>query len=292
MGYFEDKLGVEGGDYSPPFLEIDAEAGPWLTAAQERSPVDPVRHPRWQLDVEQGVIWFGDEQTNAFVATIQFVGTHDTSDGSWLWAWSNPRLQPVAEAVDRVREAHEDIPELTTPTFTCTAAKAWAVAAAAAYELEAQGCLRLPEGEIHSFVALMEIEPIGADDPRARVARQDPERAREALAEYAGPVALHLGVALMEQLRSSSPDLDAVLAELHRVCDNLEELSRSPVGAGTEAAEEALMIAHTLRQAVPLLSVPTITEETLEGIQELFALLRDIARQYGAWPEEPGQGDE
>jgi hypothetical protein len=285
LGYFEDKLGLPSGQYSPEFLEIDAEAGPWLTASQQSSPVAIDRFPSWSLDLDEGVIWFGDEHRNGVVASVQLLGTYAADSQTWLWAWANPKQRSeLGLAASKVRDDHPDVPELTQPSFTCPEPKAWAVAAAAAFKAKGETCFRLP-GEVSLFVALFDVTELDEGDPRSERRTRDPEAAQEALAGYAGPAAIQIGALLLEAIKEAEPQLDPVITAIHQMADNLEDLSRSPVGKGTPAAQDAFQMAQVLRHGTLVLASPT-REALVEGIREVLNLLGEIAKIYGAWTDE------
>ena len=283
MSYLEKQKGIQSGeDYSPTFLELDAESGPWLVKVQQESITG--RYPSWDLNAEEGVITFGDDQRTGAVASVQILGTYCADDSTWLWGWSSPEMGQESAAAAKVRDDRPDIPELSTPTFKCTVTKAWSLAAAAAYAMKAESCYRLP-GEVDLFVALFDITELDADDPRAAHKGADQELAATALAEFAGPAALNVGGLLLDALRTDEVPIDEVIAALHAVCDNLGELSNSPVGKGTQAAAEAARLSGVLRQGALALSVPPGTPALEQGARELLAVLQDVAKRYGAWPE-------
>ncbi len=284
MSYLEKQQGIQSGDdYSATFLELDAESGPWLVKVQQESII--TKYPSWDLDAEEGVITFGDDERTGAVASVQILGTYSADDTTWLWGWSHPEMGQQAAATAKVRDDHEEVPELTTPTFKCTETKAWSLAAAAAYAMKADSCCRLP-GEVELFVALFDVTELSADDPRSQHKKQDPEAAAQALAGFAGPAALNVGGLLLDSLRTDEVSVDEVIAALHAVCDNLKALSESPVGQGTPAAAEAAELSGVLRQGALALSVPPGTEAMEQGAREVLAVLQDVARRYGAWTEE------
>jgi hypothetical protein len=290
VGYFETQRGLppEAEEYSAEFLEIDAVAGPWLGEWQARSPVARAGLDEWRLDLERGAIAFGDPQRIGAVASVQLLGTYDSEERVWLWAWANPRLDEVSAASAKVRDQYPDLPELSAPSQRGGETKAWALAAAAAHLLQAEGCYRLPgEGTISTFVALFAVEELAPDDPRARVGA-DPEAAAEALESYAGPAALSIGALVVECLEAKPPCFDPAIEAIHAFCDNLDALERSPLGGGTPAGREACELALLLRQGALCLALPPNDPSISEGVEELLGLLHHLAQRYRALPEEPG----
>lgn len=291
MGYFETERGLppDAEAYSPEFLELDAVAGPWLSASQASSPIARGLC-EWRFDPEAGTLAFGDGERIGIIARAAILGTYDTKDGTWLWAWANPHLDALSADAARVRDEHPEIPELAAPSLKGGETKAWALAAAAAHLLEARGCYRLPgEGEIVTFVALLELEELAADDPRAQSVGGDAAAAAETLAGYAGPAALSIGALVLECLEARPPEFDPAIAALHAFCERLEALEQSPLGRGTPAGHEACELAVLLRQGALCLSLPPNDPSLAEGIEELLGLLHHLAQRYGALPEEePG----
>ena len=284
MSYLEKQQGIQSAeDYSPTFLELDAESGPWLVKVQQESVIG--KFPDWDLNAEEGVITFGDDQRTGAVASVQILGTYSADDTTWLWGWSHPEMGQQSAAAARVRDDNPDVPELITPTFKCSETKAWALAAAAAHAMKADSCYRLP-GDVYLFVALFDITELDSDDPRAAHKGPDPELAHKALAEFAGPAALNVGGLLLDALRTDEVPLDEVIAALHAVCDDLGQLSLSPVGQGTPAAVEAAQLSGLLRQGALALSVPPGSPALDQGARELLAVLKDVAQRYGAWTED------
>jgi Family of unknown function (DUF6882) len=291
LGYFDDKMGQPPSSLSPEFLEIDAEAGPWLEQSQQGSPIDLSQYPNYELDLQEGVIWFGNDERKGAVAGIQLLGTYTAKDQTWLWASANPKSEEAfTAALAKLQEDLAEVPEFAAPTCPASEAKAWALAAAAAYKMESQTCFRLPD-EVTLFVALFDINVIGPDDPRAVRATTDPELAMKALEDYAGPAMLQLGAQLAQTVEQQEPVLDPVIAMMHEVAKNLDDLERSPVGQGSKAADEAGRLAAVIREAVPLLSVPPNSPALVEGVREVFVLFKDVAQQYGAWPQDEEEGE-
>lgn len=285
MSYLEKQKGIQSGDeYSPTFLELDAKSGPWLVKVQQEAVTS--KYPNWDLNADDGVLTFGDDERTGVVASIQIIGTYTADDSNWLWGWSNPEMGQEAARTAQVRDEHEDIPELTNPTYKCTEIKAWSVAAAAAYAMKAESCYRLPGDDVSLFVALFDITELKADDPRAAHKTPEPAAAAEALADFVGPAALNVGGLLLDALRTDEVPMDEVIAAIHAISDNLGELSKSPVGKGTPAATEAELLAGVLRQGALALSVPPGHPALEDGARQMLAVLQDIAKRYGAWPED------
>jgi hypothetical protein len=175
------------------------------------------------------------------------------------------------------------VPEFALTLIQADELKAWTLAAAVGYLMKADTCFRLP-GPLQLFVALTDVTEIAPDDPRAQRRTQDAEQAAEALREYAGPAALHLGTMLVEELKGGR--LDPVVQAVHRVCERLEVLGKSPVGRDTPAAAEATELAGRLRQGAMGLSLPPGHPQLGAAVQHMLDLLEAVAKQHGAWPDD------
>ena len=285
MGYLEEKQGLEAGEYSPTFLELDKKSGPWLEQTQAESLIAKANHTSWDVDEEQGLIRFSGGKGGDLLARMEVIGTFRPDDGTWLWAWTNPKLEKLAGGAVALHKKYEDgdIPELTTASFVCTETKSWSVSAAAAFLMEAEGCFRLP-GDTQTFVALFQITelPEGQGELSTEV-EPDPEEAAKALAEYAGPTALNLGGLLIANLQGSEElTLDQIIAHLHTFCDNLAELADNPISKGTPVAAEAAELASVLRQRAIFLSVPPGSPLLEEAAREVLLQLRETAERYQA----------
>ncbi len=61
-------------------------------------------------------------------APVQIRGTYDTADGTWLWGWDHPSVQPPLDEHARKLKAYgqeHGIAPLTTRKLSCTEADAW-----------------------------------------------------------------------------------------------------------------------------------------------------------------------
>jgi len=292
VAYLEKVKGEPPGEYSVQLLEIDETSGPWLAETQRNPIVRQDEHPRWELDLQEEVIWFGDDERNAIVARIHTIGSYSEDDGVWVWAWTNDALERPSAVVHQICEQHAEVPEFGLTLINANETKAWTLAAAVAHLMNAETVYRLP-GELQMFIALTDVTPIDPSDPRAIRPVQDEGAASEALREFAGPAALRIGGLLVETLKDGA--VDKVIEVLYRFCERLEELSTSPVGRGTQAAKEAADHAAKLRQTALALSVPPGHPGLAEGVKQVLDLLEALAKQYDAWPEDGAagsQGDE
>jgi hypothetical protein len=235
------------------------------------------------LDLEEGVIWLGDEEHNKVVAEVQLIATYTPDDSQFLWVWANQKFDDSAAPVAAMRDANPDVLEFSEPILTCNEIKSWTLAAAAAYTLKAETCYRLP-GDVHTFLALFNVTEIPPTDPRHTRPVRDPDQASKALADYAGATAMAIGGMLIVGLKNHN--MDSSIEALYRFADKLSELGKSPVGKDTPAADEAKSLAELVRQQVIHISYPPEHPDLLEGISKVLSFLEALARKYDAWPGE------
>jgi hypothetical protein len=114
---------------------------------------------KWLLDQEQGTISF-DSKTIHAVAPVQIIGTYNSADGTWLWAWDNPSLEKglVRDArVVRDYGQRHGIAPLTTRKLNCDEADCWEFTALACQLCKAEGAYRGPSGTTRVFMTFGKI---------------------------------------------------------------------------------------------------------------------------------------
>jgi hypothetical protein len=109
----------------------------------------------WDVDQDKGTITFDSPKGIRATAPVQFVGSYNTKDGTWLWGWDNPSFEaPLTEHAKKVRaygiEQGYDI--LTTPKLVCPEDQCWELAALTCMLCEAQGAYRGPAGTARVFM--------------------------------------------------------------------------------------------------------------------------------------------
>lgn len=109
----------------------------------------------WHVDQDTGQIVFS--ASNGMVATcsVQIIGSFNTDNATWLWAWDNPSVQPeLRKHAVRLREygASKGISELTTRKLSTTEDKCWEFTALACKLNDAQGGYRGPSGPMLIFM--------------------------------------------------------------------------------------------------------------------------------------------
>lgn len=110
---------------------------------------------QWSVDQGAGTIQFQFADGRTATAPAQFIGSINTKDGTWLWAWENPSItEPLRQHALAVRaygkeHGHE---LLTTRKFPCDEELAWRLTALAAKLNNAQGAYRAPAGTALLFL--------------------------------------------------------------------------------------------------------------------------------------------
>jgi hypothetical protein len=108
------------------------------------------RISRWDLDQDTGELAFSFDDGFKAVAAAQIIGTYNSEDHTWLWAWANPSvddaLKKDALKVRKYGEEHH-VERLTKAKWVGTEEDAWAMTALAVKLCEEQGAYRGPAGE-------------------------------------------------------------------------------------------------------------------------------------------------
>ncbi len=109
----------------------------------------------WAVDQETGVITFTSPDGLIATAPAQIVGSFNTADNAWLWAWDNPSVFPkLRQHANLTREYGKirKIQEFTTAKFTTTEEKCWEFTALACKLGDGQGAYRGPAGDTKVFI--------------------------------------------------------------------------------------------------------------------------------------------
>ncbi len=109
----------------------------------------------WSADLDRGLLVFTSPRGIGATCTLQIIGTLNIQDGTWLWAWDNPsidpKLQEHARAVKKYGEEHH-LERLTARKFPCTETAAWEFTAIACKLNGAEGAYRGPAGNTLVFM--------------------------------------------------------------------------------------------------------------------------------------------
>jgi hypothetical protein len=116
---------------------------------------------RWDLSQETGELVFSLPGGIKAVCPAQIIGTYNSEDGTWMWAWANPsiheKLKEDALKVRKYGEKHH-IDRLTKPKWKGTEDDAWAMTAIAVKLCAEQGAYRGPSGATYVFIAFGEVK--------------------------------------------------------------------------------------------------------------------------------------
>jgi hypothetical protein len=114
----------------------------------------------WNLDQDTGLIVFTTPDGLRATCSAQVVGTYNTDDHSWLWAWDHPSIDPAlrehAMQVLAYGEEH-GVEALTTRKFECEESDAWEFAALTCKLCQAQGAYRGSAGNVLVFLTFSDI---------------------------------------------------------------------------------------------------------------------------------------
>ena len=115
---------------------------------------------RWDFNQGSGKLEFSLPDGLKAVAPAQIVGTYNSEDHTWLWAWANPsieeKLQADARQLLKYGEEHH-IERLTKRKWVGTEEDAWAMTALAVKLCGKQGAYRGPAGATSVFMAFGEV---------------------------------------------------------------------------------------------------------------------------------------
>jgi len=116
---------------------------------------------RWDLSQNTGELVFSLPDGIKAICPAQIIGTYNSEDRTWMWAWANPsideRLRADALKVRKYGEEHR-IDRLTKPKWEGTEDDAWAMAALAVKLCGEQGAYRGPSGTTYVFIAFGEVK--------------------------------------------------------------------------------------------------------------------------------------
>lgn len=115
---------------------------------------------RWDFSQDTGELIFSFPDGLKAVAPAQVIGTFNSKDQTWLWAWANSSIDEKM-SVDALKlrkhgEKHK-IERLTTRKWVGTEDDAWAMAALAVKLCGRQGAYRGPAGTTYVFLSFGEV---------------------------------------------------------------------------------------------------------------------------------------
>ncbi len=131
-------------------LKTQAHQGMWRFGEEEE----------WGFDQHVGLLQFTFADGRRAEAPAQIIGTYNSADGTWMWAWNNPSIaDPLKRDSLRLKaygQRHR-IAKLTTPKWSGDEKDAWAMAGLALTLCEAQGAYRGPAGTTYVFFTFGEV---------------------------------------------------------------------------------------------------------------------------------------
>lgn len=114
----------------------------------------------WDFNQGSGNLEFSLPDGLKAVAPAQIIGTYNSEDKTWLWAWANPsieeKLQVDARRLLKYGEEHH-IERLTKRKWVGTEKDAWAMVAVAVKLCGKQGAYRGPAGATKVFMSFGEV---------------------------------------------------------------------------------------------------------------------------------------
>ena len=148
------------------FLAFLAACRDELAAKQERFQERVAGAARWQCELADGTLAFGDA-----VFPVTPVGTHSAQQQTWLWAWANDSFPPHARQSARKIQALFDrtgFRVFRDEGVPAQSSDAQDLTAMAVHELGAMGMFRVPSPD-GPMLYLAVHEPASAAGESARV---------------------------------------------------------------------------------------------------------------------------
>jgi hypothetical protein len=115
---------------------------------------------RWDVDLKTGVIRFSSSDGFDATAMVQVVGTYNTLDNTFLWAWDHPSIPDErATASCLAREFGEKyaLIDYSSRKVECDEETAWEYAAVTNHLADMQGVYRGPSGSTYIFLVFSEV---------------------------------------------------------------------------------------------------------------------------------------
>jgi len=115
---------------------------------------------RYEWDMDRGTIVFSSDGVCAASATIHFVGSVATMDGTWLWSWANesytPRVKTRMLTIRRFGQRW-GIPQLVEDYWHADVIDGWEMTSLAAYITRSAGAYRTPYEKGFIYMLLSDI---------------------------------------------------------------------------------------------------------------------------------------
>jgi hypothetical protein len=151
---------------TPRYVELLTAAHAYTTRRQDvlRGELGLASMPHAHLNVVAGQLVFSDASTTPrLLASVQVVGSVNTAERRWLWAWADPDVDPALckDILDvRVLGEARGIEQLTTPFWEGDAVDGWEMTSISAYVLQAQGAYRAATSTGFAYMVMTSIQRI------------------------------------------------------------------------------------------------------------------------------------
>jgi hypothetical protein len=162
MGFFKRLFGqstpVNPSDYRT-LIEQSMEELRLKTAAHDGG--WRLSEASWNVNQDAGTIVFTRPDGITATCPVQIIGTYNTEDGTWLWAWDHPSIvPPLQEHAKQVRAygQRHGLDRLTTRKLACEESEAWEFTALACKLCQAQGAYRGPAGTARVFMTFGDVK--------------------------------------------------------------------------------------------------------------------------------------
>jgi hypothetical protein len=163
MGLLNRIFGGDKGPADPPALRQQIEKAMnglrAVTAAHDGT--WHLGEADWSLDQDDGNLVFTTPQGMQAVAPAQIIGTYNKQDGTWLWAWDHPSVEPALAKDAKKMLAYgqkHGYAKLTTRKLQITEDEAWELTALAFMVCGANGAYRGPAGDALVFMTFGEVQ--------------------------------------------------------------------------------------------------------------------------------------
>jgi len=146
------------------FQDLTVRACEYLTARQcaMQTRHNIGAYERYDWDMDNGIIEFSNGGICGVSATIHFVGSVSTRDGTWLWSWANESYTPrVKNRMLIIRRYGQrwGIPQLVEHHWNANEIDGWEMTSLAAYITRSTGAYRTPFEGGYIYMLLSNVRP-------------------------------------------------------------------------------------------------------------------------------------
>ena len=149
---------------TPQYVALLTAAHAYTTQRQDalRTEYGLASMPHAHLNEATQQLVFSDvSRTPRLLARVQLVGAVNSANGTWLWAWANPSVDPAL--CRDILDVHllgetRGIEQLTTPVWEGDEVDGWEMTSICAYVLQAQGVYRAPTVDGFTYMVMTSLE--------------------------------------------------------------------------------------------------------------------------------------